>query len=175
MNFTDAIITCFRKYLGFSGRASRSEYWWFVLFLLVLGFSAHMIDGALYGDRLISRVDIDELTYGMIRETGPVATAFWLLTSLPLVAAGSRRMHDTGRSALFLFAPFLVVVGLVTLGVVLGVVTSTTGGQQLGSIAAPVLLVALVAAILSSFLLVWWLSRPSQRGPNAFGPEPSVR
>ena len=35
MSFTEAIKTCFRKYIDFSGRASRSEYWWFILFTVI--------------------------------------------------------------------------------------------------------------------------------------------
>ena len=38
MSFTDSIITVLSKYLDFSGRASRSEYWWFYLATLIVGF-----------------------------------------------------------------------------------------------------------------------------------------
>ena len=37
MTFSESVSTCFRKYATFEGRASRSEYWWFVLFSAVLG------------------------------------------------------------------------------------------------------------------------------------------
>ena len=40
MTFQQAIITCFRKYFTLSGRASRSEYWWFVLFNFLGGLIA---------------------------------------------------------------------------------------------------------------------------------------
>ena len=172
MGFTNAISTCFRKYVGFSGRACRSEYWWFVLFLFVIGLSAHVTDTALDGDTLVKRHDIDELSYATIRHTGPVEKVFWLVTILPFLAAGVRRMHDTGRSGLFLFAPFLLVMGLVVAGVFLGVFTSTTGGEQLGIIAAPFFVAGLVATIVTPFLLLWWFSRPSERGANRYGPNP---
>lgn len=36
MSFTESVSTCFKKYFVFSGRASRSEFWWFYLFCIVL-------------------------------------------------------------------------------------------------------------------------------------------
>ena len=172
MNFTSAILTCTRKYVVFSGRATRSDYWWFVLFLLLVGLAAHRIDGVLFGADLTKRYEIDALTYATIRQSGPVEIGFMLLTILPFLSAGWRRMHDTGRSGLFLFMPILVVVGLLVATLVVGGLTSTTDGQQLGAIAAPIFLVALIAAVVSPMLLIWWLSRPSQLGQNQYGPYP---
>jgi uncharacterized membrane protein YhaH (DUF805 family) len=74
MNFFAAIKTCFSKYLVFSGRARRSEFWWWTLFtvLVLLGLSVVRLDRA--GD------------------------LFSLLTLLPSFAVGARRLHDIGRS-----------------------------------------------------------------------------
>ena len=47
MSSMDAIKTCFNKYAGFDGRASRSEYWWFSLFLFLAGIPFSMLDGVL--------------------------------------------------------------------------------------------------------------------------------
>jgi hypothetical protein len=44
MGFTDAIKTCFRNYLGFSGRAGRSEYWYWMLFVILLWIVALLLD-----------------------------------------------------------------------------------------------------------------------------------
>jgi uncharacterized membrane protein YhaH (DUF805 family) len=49
MGFTDAIKTGFQKYIGFSGRAARSEYWYWVLFVLLLQIAAWLIDMTLFG------------------------------------------------------------------------------------------------------------------------------
>lgn len=38
MNFVDSIKTCLGKYVDFNGRASRAEYWWFMLLTLIIGF-----------------------------------------------------------------------------------------------------------------------------------------
>ena len=46
MGFTDAIKTGFQKYIGFSGRAARSEYWYWVLFVILVQIVAWLIDEA---------------------------------------------------------------------------------------------------------------------------------
>lgn len=85
MTFQDAITTCFNKYATFEGRASRSEYWWFVLFLILLSATASIVSPKLSG--LVS-----------------------LLTIIPSIAVATRRLHDTNRSGwwqLIMFVPFI--------------------------------------------------------------------
>ena len=73
MNFGQAISSCFAKYATFSGRASRSEYWWFFLFQVLASVAASMVG---------------ELLYGLV--------GLGLL--LPALAVGTRRLHDIGKS-----------------------------------------------------------------------------
>jgi DNA-binding CsgD family transcriptional regulator len=89
--FYESIRVCLTKYAEFSGRASRPEFWWFALFVL-LGASA----------------------FTLLSET--MGSLFLLAVLLPLLAAGSRRLRDSGKSAwwqLFLLAPF---AGIILLG-----------------------------------------------------------
>ena len=88
MNFQTAIETCFKKYTTFSGRAQRSEYWYFYLFTLIGGLVTYHINTGVYA-------------------------VFYLLVLLPSLAAGVRRLHDTNRSGwwlLILFIPFAFFV-----------------------------------------------------------------
>lgn len=73
MTFTESIQTCFRKYAEFNGRASRSEFWWWALFVFLLSMVGQMISQNL--GSLLS-----------------------LITFLPSIAVTARRLHDTGRS-----------------------------------------------------------------------------
>jgi len=92
MSFTDSIITVLSKYVDFSGRASRSEYWWFYLATVIVGFGFGIIDGILFG--------WDEL------DPMWLSTTFNLVTVLPILAAGVRRIHDHGKSGWFILVPF---------------------------------------------------------------------
>ena len=74
MDFITAIKTCFIKYVGFAGRARRSEYWYFALFLVIVSLA---LDAA---------------------EFQQLAMFFSFVTLLPAIAAGVRRLHDTDRS-----------------------------------------------------------------------------
>ena len=86
MNFQQAVQTCFSKYVDFSGRASRPEYWWFVLAYVVLVTVTSFLNQYLY--------------YLVV-----------LAFLIPLLAAGARRLHDTGRSAWWLLISAIPVIG----------------------------------------------------------------
>lgn len=85
MTFGEAISSAFSKYATFSGRAPRSEYWWFVLFAMLLGFVAEIIDLAV--------------------NSGVIGTLVSLGLFLPGIAVSVRRMHDIERSGWWILLP----------------------------------------------------------------------
>jgi len=82
----EAVATCFRKYAVFSGRAKRSEYWWFFAFTIVGIYGAIMIDVAVLG----------LYPLGTPMNWLSVGGAFTFITLLPILAVGHRRLQDTG-------------------------------------------------------------------------------
>jgi uncharacterized membrane protein YhaH (DUF805 family) len=78
MPFGVAVRTCLTQYAGFSGRARRSEYWWFALFSFLVYLVASLLDAG-----------IGAQVFGVIAALGLL---------LPTLAVGCRRLHDTGRS-----------------------------------------------------------------------------
>jgi uncharacterized membrane protein YhaH (DUF805 family) len=91
-----AISACMSKYATFSGRASRSEYWFFYLFYIIVYFVGIII-GALVGSAFVMYL-------------------FILPFVLPLFAAGIRRIHDTGKSGWFILVPIYNLVLMCTAG-----------------------------------------------------------
>ena len=92
MTFFESIRVCFTKYADFNGRASRSEFWWFALFIT-------LVSAAL--------VYVNENVYYI----------FQIAVLLPFLAAGARRLRDVGKSGwwqLFLLVP---IGGIVVLGI----------------------------------------------------------
>ena len=81
----NAISTCFQKYATFEGRASRSEFWFFTLFYLIISVLAGIVEGV---------TGITGLSY-----------VPFLAMVVPSIAVGCRRMHDTGRSGWFQLVP----------------------------------------------------------------------
>lgn len=86
MDFVSAVKTCLTKYVRFSGRAVRSEFWYWTLFVWVLSIIAIGIDRYVLGG------GTDLAT------TGPISTLIQLAVLFPTVAVGARRLHDIGRS-----------------------------------------------------------------------------
>lgn len=172
MGFQKAVRTCLGNYATFSGRARRPEYWWFFLFVMLGGIVARLIDGALFG---FGAPDAPET-----RIVGPL---FSLAMFLPLLAAGWRRMHDTGRPGWYLLIPMLISLAVLFLVgfkfaayMGRGGLGAGPGAMTPGMDAGPTLAaVLLVAQLVASILILWWLTRPSQKGPNDYGPEPKVR
>jgi predicted RNA-binding Zn-ribbon protein involved in translation (DUF1610 family) len=90
MTFQEAVVTCFRKYADFKGRASHSEYRWFALFTRVVGGSAFVAFGvlALLGHPVLGLAVV--LPVGVV-------------LALPMEAVIWRRYHDMGRSGAWSF------------------------------------------------------------------------
>lgn len=94
MNFPTAVKACLAKYATFAGRASRSEFWYFQLFIaLVLAL-------------MVVLAAVEARTGPAI---GIASCVFYLLVWLPTLAASVRRLHDRNRSGwhyLWVFVPF---------------------------------------------------------------------
>ncbi len=95
MGFGKAVVTAFKKYVAFSGRASRSEYWWFVLFYtLVLGLAFYIDMSS--GDGF-SGLWVNIVTYGLL---------------LPSITISVRRLHDINMSGWWYLVFLVPIVGL---------------------------------------------------------------
>ena len=169
MTFPAAIRRCFSRYATFSGRASRSEYWWFFLFLVLGNVVCGLLDGVLFGTGSI------ETASGRVEAQaggGILSAVFGLVTIVPALAAGWRRMHDSGRSGLYLFYPLIVIVGISSFAALTGAYGAVAQGT-VGLVTTFVLIMAGLVFMLSPFVVIWWLARPSQPEANRFGPPPA--
>jgi uncharacterized membrane protein YhaH (DUF805 family) len=98
MSFQDAVKTVFSKYATFSGRARRSEYWWFVLFAVLVQFVTYIIDFVLFGGGRT-----------------PITTIASLAMLLPGLAVTVRRLHDIDKSGWWIFLDLVPFVGAIVL------------------------------------------------------------
>lgn len=86
MGFQDAIKKCFTNYVGFTGRAARSEYWYWVLFVVLASIGLSFLSQDL-------------------------ASIFSLAVLLPGIAVGARRLHDIGKSGWWQLLGFIPLLG----------------------------------------------------------------
>ena len=91
MSFADSIRTVFSKYVDFSGRARRSEYWWFYLLYVIVAIVIAAIDAAIKNPILLVLVVLAFL--------------------LPTLAVTVRRLHDTGKSGWMILIGIIPLVG----------------------------------------------------------------
>ena len=90
MTFVESIKVCFAKYADFNGRATRPEFWWWFLFILLAGMAISIVSHML-------------------------SMLFSLGTLLPSLAVCARRLHDTDRSGWWQLIGLIPVVGWVVL------------------------------------------------------------
>lgn len=114
MGFGDAIRSGFRNYITFSGRAARSEFWFWQLFVLLLSFAAGAVDGIAFG-----------ATSGLF---GLVTS---LVTFLPGIAVSVRRLHDRDMSGWWLLLCFIPLLGWAVL-LFFFVTKGTEGANRFG-------------------------------------------
>ena len=145
MNFISSIKTCFKKYIDFNGRASRSEFWYFTL-LLVFGYFGLLLivnywnDSNLFyelSDTLYN--SINYLIYGMFY-------GLPIICLIPFVSVTIRRIHDIGQSG------FVILIFFV--------------GFFIAFLLKSELIVRIVFIILGVFLT------QKSAGKNQFGPVP---
>ena len=114
MDFGQSIKTCLNKYATFSGRAQRSEYWYFFLFMMIVNIVTSILDSAILEDLPIFSL---------------LAT---LALLVPSISVSVRRLHDTDRSGWWLLLGFIPVVGVIAL-IVFFCQRGTVGSNQFGS------------------------------------------
>lgn len=149
MSFTESVETCLKKCFCFTGRASRSEYWWWTLaynmiMSLLLYCAMYCSESRLYSN-LYSKNTSMFLFFAYI--------AVSCVGLLPFVAVSVRRLHDTGRSGwwlLLFYAP-----------VILAFILSDVVNDKW-------------AISVTSFMIVYFLTRPSEKRANKYGDVPCL-
>ena len=103
MSFKESIVNVFQNYANFSGRARRSEYWYFTLFIFLVSAVLSGLNAAVFG------TDAQMTIFTVIQ------SLFALATLIPSIAVTVRRLHDIGKSGWFYFLILIPVVGSIIL------------------------------------------------------------
>jgi len=128
-----------QHYFDLNGRARRAEFWWYML-VAVIGAIVAYILGWFIGLSIYA------------------SYAYWLALFLPTLSVTVRRMQDTGRPAVYVYAYYALAIGLRVVMAILPVLF-------LLSLLSLVSLVALV-------VMIYLLAQPGTVGPNTYGPDP---
>ena len=90
MNFVESIQTCYKKFFDFSGRASKSEYWWFQLYNAII----YVLTFIFQGDLVL------------------LFSILIIVNLIPVYAVGVRRIHDSNKSGWLVLISLIPLIGL---------------------------------------------------------------
>jgi len=176
IKFSDAISLGLNRSLDFTGRSRRSEFWWFMLFGMLVVLTAISIDEGLGLPKLGVMPDdgfptnLKESLFATFRvSNGPLETIVGLLLFIPLFSLMVRRLHDVGLSGHWAIGYYL-----------LGFVSGPTLGQIIASVEAEdetiFAEITVVAFVLintfAAILYLIFMTRDSSKGSNKYGVSP---
>ena len=176
MTIQESIKVCPRKYFDFSGRATRAEFWWWVLAAVIVGVVLSAVD------------NFTNLMAGGYAYS-PLSTIFSLAVMLPHLAVTARRLHDIGKTGWWQLAWHLLCAGSWLIFVI--VVWSTLANYIFGEgwnvpeaefratmtfARFGTAIFGLIFALLVTLaVVVWgfvWMTRQGEARANRYGPEP---
>jgi uncharacterized membrane protein YhaH (DUF805 family) len=105
-------LQALKKYAVFSGRSRRMEYWYFVLFNIIVSIVLGVIDGLLGTSGLLSGI-------------------YSLAVLIPTLAVTVRRLHDIDRSGWWILIALVPLIGVIVL-LVFALLEGTPGDNQYG-------------------------------------------
>ena len=148
VSFPEAIQRGLQNFWTFDRRATRAEFWWWILFVNLLCAPLYVI---------------------------PLAGAgFSFLLSFPTMAVTTRRLHDIGRTGwwqVLIVAPALICLVLL----VLAVIAALGAGGDFSAVIATMFFWIVITLIVSVGSAIWWtiwLVTQGDTGPNIYGPDP---
>jgi uncharacterized membrane protein YhaH (DUF805 family) len=154
MNFTGAISAGFRNYFNFKGKASRSEFWFWVLFTILLSIVLSTLESVIWPAPSASPDWMQNLELALSQPT-PLTTIAGLVLVIPNLSITARRFHDAGFSAKWLFIQIVpIAYGLfATVGVV--TVLSNTASTSAISTEELMSLIFLIVPIFGLFIVTF--------------------
>jgi len=108
MNLKTSVTTVLGKYATFTGRATRSEYWWYILAFALLGAVLAVIEGSLIAPMLGFEPFAEEAGQ-------PLRMLAGLALFLPTLTVTVRRLHDVDRSGWWYLLSLIPVIGILVL------------------------------------------------------------
>lgn len=172
MSFGQAIKTCFSKYFVISGRAPRSEYWWFSLFLFLIGGTLGIIALIAGGSAVISlftsEANAADDVIGLLAGAGIallLAFIFFAAVIAPSITVLVRRFHDVGLSGWWIGGYWIANVAVGFIGIASLGMNSSEAVLGIANVLGLILNLASIGIFIVTLL-------PSQAGANKYGPNP---
>ena len=149
-----SVITCFKKFVTIKGRASRSEYWWFALFNVLVAFILEFCIGFIAGF-----LAWDDVFYTMIAKNG--SNILFLVMLLPSICVAVRRLHDIDRRGWWLLLSPLFIIMHLFLDLLANIFLFGT-----------LSIISIVVPVAGGLIFLIFLCKKGTEGDNRFGKDP---
>ena len=158
MNMLDAVKSVLTQYVGFRGRARRSEYWYWTLATMIASIAINIFEAAIWGADGVS----------------PLSGLLSLAIFLPGLAVTVRRLHDTGRSGWWIGGFYLGIIAffLALSALAMGVLSSGGSDGTPSPYFGVFGIIIGMGFILYVIAMIVFLCTDSDVGPNHYGPNP---
>ncbi|MBX3515205.1 MAG: DUF805 domain-containing protein [Xanthobacteraceae bacterium] len=152
MSFGEAIGETFFNYMNFRDRASRAEYWWWMLFAFIVSIVAAVLDFAIFRGW----------------EMGPFGLVIGLALFFPSLTVTVRRLHDIGRSGWWILLP--IACWFLLFGAFIAALSANPFNPFQGTGLVLILVASLLTLV--SFIVIYIVFGiiPSNPGNNRYGP-----
>lgn len=159
------MILPLKRYVDFTGRSRRKEYWLWILFLIVADVVLSILDAVLgLGGSATTTTSTAPGAIGAAGSLsgGLLSKIFVLGVFVPNIAVAVRRLHDTDRSGWWILLPIVPLLFIAG-----GVIAVGVSGMIVAG-------VAFLGFFISGLLLLVWYCSEGTRGPNRFGDDPKA-
>jgi uncharacterized membrane protein YhaH (DUF805 family) len=174
-----------KRYVDFSGRSRRMEYWMWQVFKLIVGCVFLILFLVLFGSAFASFGQTKDPNELIAAGAGVVLLSmaymiFVLAIFIPDIAVTIRRLHDSNRSGWWILGPIIPYFGgLILAGVTAGAGAGMQPGDEVGTglvaTGGIIGLVAVLIALVMALVLIVFMFLDGTPGPNRFGPDPKGR
>lgn len=150
MSFFEAIKSCFSKYVSFKGRASRSEFWYFLLFELLVSILLSLL-AYLISSQIVYIFDL----------------LFMVVFFFPSLTVAVRRIHDIGKSGKLLLFYYLCLIVFIVL-------TTMFLSDAFGDAFVYFYFLAALGLVIYALVILVYFCIDSQPCGNRYGPNPKI-
>ena len=184
MGFIQAVKTCLSKYINVKGRARRSEYWWYILFVVLVTLLASFLFPILLG-WIGKGIDMNTFMVYMV-----LLILLTIVLMIPAYAAMTRRLHDSGRSGWWVAAQLLCTLvysasytiimlpcleKLSTVHDPMAMSAILTSAMQQSPVAATLMSVCGFGSFILGIITFIFTLLDSKWGTNKYGPSPKYQ
>lgn len=152
MSFADAVVSGFKNYFNFRGRASRSEFWYWFLFTILISIVATTIESILWPAPMAQ--DEWMQLQNAISQPTPLTNVLGIALLVPNLSVTARRFHDAGFSAKWLLLQLIPIAYAIFAAIGAISILASSNGLLALSTEDLMSLVFLVVPIFGLFLAV---------------------